>query len=227
MPKNGSEDGESRKLPPGSVFIDIQLPGEKASLDLINFERQIEELDTSQRSERAQRMKWARHDLPAQATRLTSVGYPIGPWIIPYKQAKDCYVYGFYRAAIAMSGATAESMCLTLLHHVVGRETKYDDMTLGKLINEIKDNVSLSEQEILCRLRGINAIRNKWLHMKSNDFFADPRQVLHLEESIAKADAEKVLTLVYDTLRRMFEIRPAPVGKVRIHINAQRKQDNK
>jgi len=213
------------KLPPGSVFINIWQPNQDyidSVINSVDFEKQMQELDAVECSKRAERIKWTVIELPKRAAKATSLGYPLGPWIIPYDQAKNCYVYGFYRATIAMVGSIAESICLTLLHEIIPREKKYKDMTLGKLIREIKQDIDL-DKENLSSLEEINGIRNKWLHIKCDDWFTDMKLALEKEESEAKVYAEKILILIHKVLGSVFEIRPTDNGTVQIYINAQRK----
>jgi len=222
---------EKSKLPPGSIFLNIRLPDQDYLDSLISsadFEKQMQELDTVECSKRAERMKWTFIELPKRSAKATSLGYPVGPWVVPYDQAQNCYVYGFYRATIAMVGSIAESICVTLLHKLLNktavrigkRDKRYEDMTLGELITEIKKDVFL---ENISRLKEIKDIRNKWLHIKSDDWFTDMELALEKEESATRADAEKILTLIHEVLGSVFEIRPADNGTAQIHINAQRK----
>jgi hypothetical protein len=139
------------KLPPVSIFLNIRQPDEDYLDSLISSadsEKLMRELDSAECSKRAERMKWVNFELPKLARKDTSIGYPLGPWIIPYDQAKNCYIYGFYRATIAMVGSIAESICLSLLHTIVGYEKKYEEMTLGKLIGEIKQDIDLDKENI-------------------------------------------------------------------------------
>jgi hypothetical protein len=69
----------------------------------------------------------------------------------------------------------------------------------------------------------INGIRNKWLHIKCDDWFTDMKLALEKEESEAKVYAEKILILIHKVLGSVFEIRPTDNGTVQIYINAQRK----
>ena len=220
---------DKSKLPAGSYYLNIQLPDEDCLDSLISSadsEKLMQELDSVECSKRAERMKWANFELPRRARKATSVGYPLGPWGIPYDQAKNCYIYGFYRATIAMVGSIAESICLTLLNEIVGHKKNYENMTLGGLIREIEKDTNFLDEENVNRLKKIKDIRNEWLHKKSDNWFTDMRLALEKEESATKADAEKVLVLIHEALGSIFEIRPASKGRVQIHINAQRKNQS-
>ena len=148
MTKNKDKVEDGQNSSPKLIPIDLQLPTQDL-FDRVNFEEQIKEIDEYQRSDRATRMKWTIQELTLPETQSMSIGYLIGPWFIQYIQAKDCYIYGFYRSAIAMSGSILESVCLTLLHEVVGYEKKYETLPLGRLIDQIEKNVNLSEQKNL------------------------------------------------------------------------------
>lgn len=223
MAKDKDTSKGKRELSPGSVFINIEPPGQDY-IDSIDFGKLIEQQDASQRSERATRMKWAMLELPSRAHRPPSFGYPLGPWIIPYEQAQKCYIYGLYRAAIAMSGSIAESVCLTLLKIVAEDDKRNKGLGLSGLIEKIKKKVDFLEQENLERLKSVNKVRNKWVHKKSDELFTDMMQALKQEEPAAKPAAERILVLVHEILGSLFELRPADGGAVQIFVNARRKQ---
>jgi hypothetical protein len=223
MAKDKDTSKEKRELPPGSVFINIEPPGQDYT-DSIDFGKLMEQQDISQRSERAARMKWTMLELPSHAHRPTSVGYPLGPWITPYEQAQQCYIYGLYRAAIAMSGSIAESMCLTLLKIVAEDDKRNRGLGLSPLIEKIEKKVDFLDPENLERLKRVNKIRNKWVHKKSDELFTGMIQALKQEESAAKPAAERILILIHEVLGSLFELRPADGGAVQILVNARRKE---
>jgi len=217
---------DKRKLPPGSIYLNFPQSDDDYLGSLISsadYEKSMRELDAEACSKRAERMRWVNTELPKLARKVTSIGYPLGPWIIPYDQAKNCYIYGFYRATIVMVGSITESICLTLLHTIIGHKD-YEGMTLGGLIGEIKKDINLNDENI-SHLDKIRVLRNKWVHIKCDNWFTDMQQALEKEDSETKADAETLLILIHKVLGSIFEIRPSETveGAVRIHINAQRK----
>jgi hypothetical protein len=200
----------------------------QAAFDSIDWEAEMEKTDSLQRPERVARWKWVHFELPKLAeSKSTSVGYPVGPWFAPQQQAKDCYIHGFFRAVVAMCGSIAENICLNLLLTIIGGDkSKYERLTLGQLIVKISKHIVFSDIENVDRLTEIKDKRNKWVHMKSNNWALNPTQIQE-EQTSAKQDAERVLVLVHRILSSVFELRPANGGMLELVILAQKKQRQK
>lgn len=198
---------------------------EQAALNSTDWEALMEQNDASQRSERVARYKWVHVELPRLVEKKpTSVGYPLGPWFTPYSEARDCYIYGFFRAGIAMCGSIAENICLNILLTIVhGDKNKYKKLTLGQLIGEIKKHIVFPDVKNVGRLTKINDIRIKWIHMQSDNWSLTPAQIKE-ERKLAGQDGKTALLLVQRILSGIFEVRPANDGRLQTVIHAAKKQ---
>lgn len=200
---------------------------QEADVNSTDWEAVMKQNDASQRSERVARYKWVHVELPRLVERKpTSLGYPIGPWFSADRQARDCYIYGFFRAAITMCGSIAENVCLNVLLTIVGGDKdNYEGLTIGRLIGEIKrHNIVFTDDENIGRLSEIKVIRNKWVHMKSDNWNLTPAQIKE-EQKSEMGDAKTALILVQRILSGIFEVRAANGGMIQVVIHAAKNQE--
>lgn len=148
-----------------------------------------------------------KNSLPGKIARYGKLPYLIvrlGPFNSLIREARDLYVDEYYRAAVALSGMTAESLCITIAEERVKDESLKKHLTdpsmnCRKKIEPLKKYLRIAKTASL--LHRVLDIRKEYLHLHKTTVL--PEEVL------------KCISTLHLAVIAEYGLVPAEEGKVR------------
>ena len=157
-----------------------------------------------------------KNGLPSKIARYGKLPYlmvQVGSFNSLIREARNLYVDEYYRAAVALSGMTAESLCITIAEERIKDESLKKQLTdpsmdCRKKIKPLKKYLRIAKSASL--LHRVLDIRNDYLHL---------HKIRVLPEEILKC-----INMLHLAIIAEYGLVPAEEGKVRFATKEDVKQ---